>query len=77
MTSAARLTDQMQIGVRDGVGIEQAVRLVGRYRPACAADAPVDHDMSDVNALRMQLARHALRQPRSANLPIAKGADCA
>src|SRR6476646_8681019 len=57
---AAGLMDEMEVGLRDGLGIEHAVRLVGYLHPARAPDAAVDHDMGDVNALGRKLARHAL-----------------
>jgi len=47
-----------------------------QFRTRRAADAAVDDEMRNVDALRRQFARHALGQPRSANLPIANGADC-
>jgi hypothetical protein len=34
----------------------------GRIGPTVAANAAVDHDMADMNTLRRQLTRHALRQ---------------
>src|SRR4051812_41961969 len=49
---AARLLQQMQIGLGDRVRIEQRVGLRRILRPPRAADAAVDHDMRDMNALR-------------------------
>src|SRR5262249_15621244 len=59
---AAVLSEQMHVARRDGVGVEQAVGPVRRYRPAFAADAAVDDHVADVNAGRRQLARDALRE---------------
>src|SRR5215468_4091396 len=59
---AARLLQHVPVAQRDGVGIEHGVRPVGGFGPRCAADAAVDDEMRDMNALRRQLARHALRQ---------------
>ena len=39
--------------------------------PPCA-ECAVDHEVRDVDALRRQLAGHALCEARKANLPIAK-----
>src|SRR4029077_9508622 len=58
----ARLIKDMQIALRDGIGIEQRVRLVWRLAPARTADASIDHKMGDVNPLRCQFASHALCQ---------------
>src|SRR5690348_2059277 len=60
---ALRLAQQMHVAFRDRVGIEQARRLVGRLGPAVGPDAAIDHHVGDVNALRRELARHALREP--------------
>ena len=49
--SAARLHQHMQIALRDGIGIEQGVRLIGRRLPARACDSAVDHKMRHMNAL--------------------------
>ena len=37
-------------------------------RPARAPDAAVDHDMGDMDALRVKLARHALGEPAQREL---------
>ena len=54
-----RLIEHAEISRGDGVGIEQRVRAGSRLGAARAADAAVDHDMRDVNALRRQFARRA------------------
>src|SRR3954464_12997408 len=59
---AARLLQYIPVVQRNRVGIEHRVRPVGGLGANCAADAAVDHEMRDVNALRRQFARHALRQ---------------
>ena len=55
---------QLEIGLGDGVGIKQRVRalLVGA-RVVVLEDAAVDDDVADVDVLRLQFAREALRQP--------------
>ena len=65
------LPQQIEIALRNGVRIEHAVGLIGRIGPTVAADAAIDDDVSDVNALRRKLARHALRQ--SAQRELAHG----
>src|SRR5262249_14894241 len=49
---AARLAQEIDEGLRDGVGVKQAIGPVRRHRPALTADAAVDHHMTDVNAER-------------------------
>src|SRR5258708_3681797 len=48
---AARLAQHMKIGLGDGVGVEHRVGLVGGLGAPRAADAAVDDEMRDVNAL--------------------------
>src|SRR5205085_12312436 len=59
---AVRLVDEVEIACGDRIRVEQARGLAGRFGAARALDPAVDHDMRNVNALRMKLARHALRQ---------------
>src|SRR6266436_4438474 len=66
---AAGLMDEVYVGAGDGVGIKQAVRIVGRIRPARAFYAAVDDDMRDMNALGRKLARHALRKSTQREFP--------
>src|SRR5438067_2437426 len=60
---AARLAVELEIALRDRIGIEQAVgaALVGA-RVARLGDAAVDDDVADMDVVRLQLAREALRQ---------------
>src|SRR3954463_1029155 len=57
---AARLLQHVPVAQRNGVGIEHRVGPVGGFRPRSAADTAVDDEVRDVDALRRQLARHAL-----------------
>src|SRR4051812_28761041 len=59
---AARLLQHAPIAGGDGVGVEHRIRSVRRVLTGGAPDATIDHEMRDVNALRRQLARHALRK---------------
>src|SRR5580704_11322412 len=59
---AARLLQHVPVALRDGVGIEHGSGPVGGLDTRGAADAAVDHEMRDMDALRRQFARHALRQ---------------
>src|SRR6516164_773042 len=70
---AARLLQDVQVGLRDGVGVEQGVRRVTGQRAACAADATVDDEMGNVDTLRRELARHALCQPAQRELAHGEG----
>ena len=60
------------VGVRDGLGREQAVIALRLDEPrrgraqALAVDAAVDDDVRHVDALRAELARHALGDRASA-----------
>jgi len=49
---------EIEIGLRDGLGPEPAVR---RRRGVVGTDLAVDDDVRDVNAARAELPRHALR----------------
>ena len=65
----------MQVGLGDGLGPEHVV-LAGRSGTRVAArrqDAAVDDEMGDVDVLRRQLPRHALRQPAQAELAHGEG----
>src|ERR1700735_2537400 len=64
----AMLPQQIEIALRNGIRIEHGVRLVRRIGPARAQNAAVDDNMGDVDALRLQLPRHALRQPAQREL---------
>src|SRR5271165_2362918 len=70
---AAGLRDEVKIGLRDRLGIEHAVGLVGGLRSARAADAAVDHHMGDVDAGGRKLARHALGKPAQRELAHGEG----
>ena len=65
---AAVLVVQHPIGVGDGGDVEHAVgaarffQLRPQAQEALALDAAVDHDVADMNVLRPEFARHALRQ---------------
>src|SRR5580700_4866605 len=65
---AARLVRHLPVGLGDGVGIEETVRVVVRILPAGTADPAVDYEMRDMHPLRRQLARHAGRQPAQREL---------
>src|SRR5581483_4975522 len=56
----SRLREHVDIGLGDGVGIERAVWLIDRLRPSRGADAAVDVEVRDVNALRAELSCGAL-----------------
>ncbi len=61
---AARLQVELVIGFRNGGGIEHGVlaALGDAVAGALAFDLAVDHDVRDVDTLRLELARHALRE---------------
>src|SRR6476620_823071 len=59
---AARLLQYAPITQGNRIGIEHRVRPVGRLGANRTANAAVDDEMRDMNALRRQFARHALRQ---------------
>src|SRR5271167_2285338 len=56
----ARLMEHAEIGRGDRVGVQHAVGLIRRLDPAGIADRAVDDEVGDMDALRRQLARHAL-----------------
>ena len=66
---AAMLAGQGEHRLGDGVRVEQAVGRVRRLRPGGAADAAIHDDMDDVDAPRVQLARHALGEAAQRELP--------
>src|SRR6202011_5536255 len=70
---AARLSQDVQIGLRNGIGVEHRVGLVRSLGSARIADPAVDHEMRDVNALRREFARHALRQSTKRELAHREG----
>src|SRR6267378_8245877 len=69
---------QLPIGLGDGVCIERAIfselfEDSGEQRPnPIAFDRTVDDDMRDVDALRSELSRHALRDHAQARLARAE-----
>src|ERR1700732_2448202 len=67
-----RLADEVEIALRDRIRIKRGVASVG-IGPARRPNAPVDDDMADVNALRMQLARHGLREAPQRELSHGEG----
>src|SRR4029078_9955254 len=69
----ARLIKDMQIALRDGIGIKQRVRLVWRLDPARTADASIDPKIGDLNPLRCQFASHALCQAAQRELAHREG----
>src|SRR5262249_60564659 len=58
--SATRLAQHVPIVGGDRIRSEHGVWFVWRLGPPCAANAAVDHEMRDVDALRRQFAGHAL-----------------
>ena len=52
----------MEVVGGDGVGVEQRIGLVRRRGAPGPGDAAVDDEMGDVDSLRREFARHALRQ---------------
>src|ERR1700729_48777 len=59
---AAWLLQHAPIAGGDGIGIEHGIRPVRGLGARGAANAAVYDEMRDVNPLRRQFARHALRQ---------------
>src|SRR5260370_37112032 len=49
---AERLLQHVPVAQRNRVGIEHRIRPVGRFGADRAADAAIDHEVRDVNALR-------------------------
>src|SRR5947208_9655850 len=70
---AARLMDEVDVRVGDRIGIERAVRTLGRIRPARASDTTVDHDVRDMDPLWRKLARHALGKSAERELAHREG----
>lgn len=66
---------QMEIRLRNRVGVETAIGTARRSAlgPIRATYAAVDHHLSDMDILRLQLARHALDQPGQTHLAHGKG----
>src|SRR5947207_15827923 len=70
------LAVQVQIGLRDGVGVEVAVGSARRetFGPSRRlVDTAVDDDLSDVDVLRLQLTRHALDEAGQSHLAHGEG----
>src|SRR3954453_20995742 len=65
---AARLLQHIPVTQGNGIGIEHRIRPVGRLATRCAANAAIDNEMRDVDALRSQFACHALRKPAQREL---------
>src|SRR3954454_3225601 len=65
---ALRLPDHAEVRRSDGVGVKEARGLARRVSPALAPDAAVDDDMGHMDALGMQLPRHALGEPAQREL---------
>ncbi len=65
---AARLAQYVPVTQGNRIGVEHRVRPVGRLSARRAADAAVDDEVRDMDALRRQFARHALRQPAQREL---------
>jgi len=61
---AARLQVELVVGLGDGGGVEHGIlaALNGAVAGPFAFDLAVDYDVRDVDALWLELARHALRQ---------------
>src|SRR5579863_5809064 len=72
---AARLAQNLDVGLRDVVGIEGAVGPIGRVEPPprLAAHPAVDDEVRDVNAFRPQFARGALRETSQCELAHREG----
>ena len=73
--SAAVLPENVEVCTGDRIGIEYRVGAVARFGSVRASEAAVDHEMRDVDPLRLQLARHALRFGLvEARPPVERGA---
>src|SRR2546421_5659492 len=67
---AAVLAVQVQVVLRDLVGEEHPVRAApARSGIASPGDAAVDYEVCDVDSLRRELPRHALREAAQRELP--------
>src|SRR3954468_6127151 len=69
----SRLVQHGEIALGDRVGIERAVRAVGRVRPRGAAHTAVDHEMRDMNAPGAKFSRRALGQAAQAEFADREG----
>src|SRR5690348_3083594 len=65
---AARLAQHVKISLSDCVGVEHRIGFIGRLDATRVADRAVDHKVRDMNTLRRQLARHALRKTSQGKL---------
>ncbi len=61
---------QVEIGLRNRIGIETAIRTA--RRPRWLAYAAIDHHLGDVDILRLKLPRHTLHQTAQPELPHGK-----
>src|SRR5689334_5363907 len=72
--SAAMLAMDGEIAGRDRVRFQECVRAaILAARIAGLADAAIDHEMRDMDVLRCELARHALRQAAQPEFPHREG----
>ena len=65
----------VEISLRNRLRIEKRIRFIVRFGSSRRTDAAIDHEMGDVDALRLQFARKALRQAAQGDFAIANGAD--
>src|SRR5207253_5339928 len=71
---AAVLAIEMEIAVGDRLGIEHRIGpALGEPGIAGAADPAVDHDVADMDVLRLQLPRQALREAAQGELAHREG----
>src|SRR4029079_425092 len=70
---AAWLAQHVPVIGGDRIRVEHGVRFVFWLGPRCAANAAVDHEMRDVDAVRRQFAGHALRKAAQCELAHRKG----
>src|SRR5215469_18571529 len=73
---AAMLSVQVEISLRDGIGVEAAVGTARRETLRAArwfADTAVDHHLGDVDILRLKFPGHALDQTGQSELAHGKG----
>src|SRR5262245_23849512 len=66
---------ELEICLRDRIGIKAAVRTTGcgALRTSRAADTAIDHNLCDVDILWLQLTGHALDQSGQTHLAHGKG----